>query len=453
MESIDLLVELLEAHKPHLKPYSERLKSWIDLLEEYNDVAGTHYKQSRTLKKRFERVVDAYRVDKSLPTCQNVDLLSKLIDEYNKPYRLLQKSDYGQTNVSNHPHQNIQVDPSLYITQISTEENENENIDSQHDNGKINSSTFIQSQYDNPMQTIREEENEPIRNVNGNQPHTIRKKLKQAKGRVEKISEITTDGTRSRTINDINNFNMDDLLRSEEQSKESSTQPLPLDTIALGMPRTYEESDDKGCSSDSAVTPAVMTRPARYNPTSSNSTNKSRPTYYQSIKTNPPKSIFIIDQNNKLVELTSLNSSNIVTTSTTSEPEQTRSKVNDYNGTNNFITHNELPATISLGANSLMQSTRQGKVSSSKRHDKSLNPLKFASSSTSSSSSSSHSQESQFLTELNGIRKEQQNFQNMITARLDTITDLLLKVMHKAKPIATSSKTPARTKNIHQSHR
>ncbi|SMN19498.1 similar to Saccharomyces cerevisiae YNL314W DAL82 Positive regulator of allophanate inducible genes [Maudiozyma saulgeensis] len=440
IESIDLLVELLEVHKPHLKPYSERLKSWIDLLEEYNDVAGTHYKQSRTLKKRFERVVDAYRVDKSLPACQNTDLLSKLIEEYNKPYRLLQKSDYGQNNLSR-SRLPIQVDPSLY--QVSNSANKNKNIELQDDNKKGDSTTFdVTSNYDTPLQTIREEENEPMHNTIRN--HITRKNLKRAKGRVEKISG-SIQGQKSGAMNDINSFDMDDLLRSEEQSKESSTQPPPLDTIALGMPRAYEDSDERGCSSDSAAMPSVAAGPTRYYSTSTN-TNKTGSMYYQSTRTDLPKSIFFIDQNNKLVELTSTNGSNMAVSGTALDPEQPHPRIIDNNVTDSLIRHSELSIPMSQSANIILPSRRQEKLPSGKRYDKPSKPFK-------STSTSSYTQESSILIELNEIRNEQQNFQNTIKARLDVITDLLLKITQQAKPIATTNKVPAKTKNIQQPHR
>ncbi|CCK72613.1 Dal82p KNAG_0K02500 [Huiozyma naganishii CBS 8797] len=91
-ESLDLLLTLLNTHKPHLKPYSCRLSSWYALLMDYNTAAGTTLRQPRTLRTRFERIMGLFRTDRALVNCSDPGLLARLVEEYSKPYRLMRKS-------------------------------------------------------------------------------------------------------------------------------------------------------------------------------------------------------------------------------------------------------------------------------------------------------------------------------------------------------------------------
>ena len=203
-ETIDLLVELLETHKPHLKPYSERLKSWVDMLQVYNEVAGTHYKQPRTLKRRFERIVDTYRTDKTLPSCQNPTLLSRLIDEYNKPYRLVQRTDYG--SIVTH---NINSEP---LREVTVEDN------------ITTKDTSKTTQYGNTilLQPIREEENESMNSKTTTNNDEIVKNVQSQK---RSLTEVTTQKKKQKknierlnyitSNNTISQFDMHDLLQSD----------------------------------------------------------------------------------------------------------------------------------------------------------------------------------------------------------------------------------------------
>ena len=64
-ESLDLFLNLLNQYKPHLKPYKNRIKTWERILIEYNLKVGTTYKQYRTLKSKFEKIIDLYQRDKN----------------------------------------------------------------------------------------------------------------------------------------------------------------------------------------------------------------------------------------------------------------------------------------------------------------------------------------------------------------------------------------------------
>lgn len=81
----DLLLRLMERYKPHLKPYAYRLQTWEQVLEEYNQQTGTRYRQIRTLKKKFEKLRDAYDEGGDKIEVGNLELLQRLIRESKQP--------------------------------------------------------------------------------------------------------------------------------------------------------------------------------------------------------------------------------------------------------------------------------------------------------------------------------------------------------------------------------
>lgn len=436
-ETVDLLVELLETHKPHLKPYSERLKSWVDMLQEYNEVAGTHYKQPRTLKRRFERIVDMYRVDKSLPSCHDPTLLSRLIDEYNKPYRLVQRTDYGSVESND-----INLEPLRDVTN-----SDGDNIITTKDVSKtvLHGNNVL-------LQPIREEENESMngKTVGTNteiiQTNQAQKRLlkevitqkKKQKRNTEKLNYTTSNNT-------VPQFDMHDLLQSDALSKESSTQPLPLDTITLGeqlLPRqssihSDEETDDqdiddyRSYSSDPSVSTTKRVK--------TNGTNLMRKmnNHYQNdtVSTDIPKSIFILDKNDKLLELMTRDNgtnisiegfndtiSNILNSGRSVrqhiEPDEYSINKDEMRHYNNNI-RGQKSATSSI-----LSSRKRGKITEiSKPYNLAkTNPNKLS------------FNESQILSELNQIRLEQRAFQAHLISKLDTIMDILSKQHRPRKP-------------------
>ncbi|KAG0672228.1 SNF1-interacting protein [Maudiozyma exigua] len=311
-ETIDLLVELLETYKPHLKPYSERLKSWVDMLQEYNEIAGTHYKQPRTLKRRFERIVDMYRSDKSLPSCQNPILLSRLIDEYNKPYRLVHKTDFGSVesnDMNSEPLQDVTNDnvitrvpkvvhysDSTLLQPIQEEENESMRAKSNNNNNNNNSkntTTEIIQKSQSQKRPLRE--------------HSTQKKKTKKDIDIDKLNYIATDS--------VPHFDVHDILQSDGPSNESSTQPLPLDTITVGEQLLRRQNSV--CSDNEVETDEQDLEDYRsYSSDPSVSTTKKvkqngtylmrrQNNYYRNdtVSADLPKSIFILDKNDKLVEL------------------------------------------------------------------------------------------------------------------------------------------------------
>ncbi|KAL3233129.1 Protein DAL82 [Nakaseomyces bracarensis] len=60
-QSAAVLLQLMEKYKPHLKPYAYRLHSWGRVLQDYNEVMGTSYRQVRTIKNKFERLKYLYK--------------------------------------------------------------------------------------------------------------------------------------------------------------------------------------------------------------------------------------------------------------------------------------------------------------------------------------------------------------------------------------------------------
>ncbi|GAV52842.1 hypothetical protein ZYGR_0AI01240 [Zygosaccharomyces rouxii] len=80
-EDDDLLLELMDRHKPHLKPYAYRLQTWSQVLEEYNALTDNHYRQTRTLKKKFERLKELYEYDATKIQITDIKRLERLVNE------------------------------------------------------------------------------------------------------------------------------------------------------------------------------------------------------------------------------------------------------------------------------------------------------------------------------------------------------------------------------------
>ncbi|CAR26852.1 ZYRO0C02992p [Zygosaccharomyces rouxii] len=80
-EDDDLLLELMDRYKPHLKPYAYRLQTWSQVLEEYNALTDNHYRQTRTLKKKFERLKELYEYDATKIKISDMKRLERLVSE------------------------------------------------------------------------------------------------------------------------------------------------------------------------------------------------------------------------------------------------------------------------------------------------------------------------------------------------------------------------------------
>lgn len=83
-DSIDILLELINKHKPFKKPkdLGLRRKAWKLVLERYNLLASINYLDYRPLQKKFKAVVKNYLDANSLTDCSNKELLQKLTTEY-----------------------------------------------------------------------------------------------------------------------------------------------------------------------------------------------------------------------------------------------------------------------------------------------------------------------------------------------------------------------------------
>lgn len=81
-ENDNLLLRLMDKHKPHLKPYAYRLHTWNQVLYEYNAATGCVYRQVRTLKKKFEKLrMMCEDADHGQLDFGNFELLNKLVRE------------------------------------------------------------------------------------------------------------------------------------------------------------------------------------------------------------------------------------------------------------------------------------------------------------------------------------------------------------------------------------
>lgn len=80
-EDDDLLIELMDQYKPHLKPYAYRLQTWSQVLDKYNALTDNNYRQTRTLKKKFERLKELYQCDAGKIQVADIKKLERLVDE------------------------------------------------------------------------------------------------------------------------------------------------------------------------------------------------------------------------------------------------------------------------------------------------------------------------------------------------------------------------------------
>ena len=389
-ESIDLLLELLDVHKPHLKPYSGRLKSWLELLGEYNSVAGTHYKQSRTLKKRFERVVQAYKADRSRIVCRNPQLLDRLVEEYCKPYRPAGKGNsdqedeedvYGGDGTGAQPHVDgvFQSEQSVVGLSPADDESSREASETvQCDGTKSNGTTVVSGK------VVGKTARGWSGNGTGNLPNSNTNSTRQTAGNPARA---------------VSAFDMEDLLRGDEQSKESSSQPPPLDTITLGMPRSFSVSNEG--EPESADAPAILAT-SHYPPTETSKHSPSTPALFADL----PKTFFVIDRNNRLVEVTST-----VTASATEHPRR-----------------QSHPTAASTVAKTHSPSTHYGKTTaSSPRTDLARSPQEGISpgSQRVPNDALPTPRELRLLAELRDIRREQRLYQSTVMSKLDAILQYL----------------------------
>ncbi|SCU98724.1 LAFA_0G19812g1_1 [Lachancea sp. 'fantastica'] len=98
----DLLVELMYEYKPHLQSYRHRLNTWNELLQAFNRATGANYRQSRTLKTRFEKLKELFVNGEPLQI-KSMALLQRLLDECGHENRVLDdKSPSEQYQSSEH---------------------------------------------------------------------------------------------------------------------------------------------------------------------------------------------------------------------------------------------------------------------------------------------------------------------------------------------------------------
>lgn len=93
----ELLVSLLGEYKPHLQTHSHRMKSWNTLLKEFNRRSGLNYRQTRTLKRRFDKLCSVYLKYGSVKVT-NFETFKQLVFEFEHER---QKSDSTATESSN----------------------------------------------------------------------------------------------------------------------------------------------------------------------------------------------------------------------------------------------------------------------------------------------------------------------------------------------------------------
>lgn len=79
MDTDELLLKLMLQYRPHLRPYAQRLATWELVLQRYNSAANTNYRQSRTLRKKFERLRHLYTHDRSKLTDRQCEFLDPLV--------------------------------------------------------------------------------------------------------------------------------------------------------------------------------------------------------------------------------------------------------------------------------------------------------------------------------------------------------------------------------------
>lgn len=86
-ETNDLLLGLINNHKPQLKDVPYRGDTWRVFLEEFNFITGSFLKEYTTLRVRFEDIIKTYKEgDRSSIKCSDLVLVKKLCDDCDWPY-------------------------------------------------------------------------------------------------------------------------------------------------------------------------------------------------------------------------------------------------------------------------------------------------------------------------------------------------------------------------------
>lgn len=75
------LLQLMDKYKPHLKPYAYRQGAWLRLLEDYNEITGSVYRQTRTLRVKFNKLKALCGKNSDQTADGNLELLQKLAGE------------------------------------------------------------------------------------------------------------------------------------------------------------------------------------------------------------------------------------------------------------------------------------------------------------------------------------------------------------------------------------
>lgn len=83
LNSVDVLLNLMEKYHPHLEGLKTRRQAWLDLMEEYNSVVGTSHGNPEKLRLKFKTTVGCYKEDGTIwVKSKTVPLLKKLTNEY-----------------------------------------------------------------------------------------------------------------------------------------------------------------------------------------------------------------------------------------------------------------------------------------------------------------------------------------------------------------------------------
>lgn len=96
----ELLVALLAEYKPHLQTHSHRMKTWDDLLKEFNRRSGLRYRQTRTLKRRFDKLCSVYLKYGSVKV-MNFDTFKQLVFEFEHERQKSSSSTIETSNALN----------------------------------------------------------------------------------------------------------------------------------------------------------------------------------------------------------------------------------------------------------------------------------------------------------------------------------------------------------------
>lgn len=150
-ENLDeLLVSLLSEFKPHLQTHSHRMKSWSLLLKEFNRRSGLNYRQTRTLKRRFDKLCSVYLKYGSVKV-SNFDTFKQLVFQFEHER---QKSGSSMSTAVNNNDLTNKMAANTYNDEIEEEDHSGLTPTSKGSNPESTEVMLEDSENETPLDSI-----------------------------------------------------------------------------------------------------------------------------------------------------------------------------------------------------------------------------------------------------------------------------------------------------------